>query len=198
MYFFGLLIILAGSMLLLGIDGKSQAFILLNTYHSFFLDNFFIYYTYLGDGIFALCLTALLFFYFKKKQMALALLLSFSISGLVAQTIKNLIAAPRPRLFFESNEYAHFINGVSLANNSSFPSGHTTSAFAVATVLALMIKDKRWQIFLLLIASIVGYSRIYLAQHFLLDVIIGAIIGTGAGAFAVYLANTITSIKKLG
>jgi hypothetical protein len=39
------------------------------------------------------------------------------------QIIKNLVNAPRPRLFFEAGQYLYFIDGISLANHSSFPSG---------------------------------------------------------------------------
>jgi len=178
------------------VNGKAAAFISLNAYHPFLLNVFFINYTFIGDGIFALCLIAAIFFYYKRKQQGFALLYSFLISGLLVQLIKNLVDSPRPRLFFEAGQYLHFINGVSLANNSSFPSGHTATAFAIATVMALMLKDKSWQLLLLIAAVLVGYSRIYLAQHFLLDVIIGALIGSTSGIAAVYLAQNIKGIKR--
>jgi membrane-associated phospholipid phosphatase len=128
-------------------------------------------------------------FYFKNKPLAIALLLSFLLSGLVAQIIKNLVTSPRPRLFFKPGQYSHFIDGVSLANNSSFPSGHTATAFALSAVLAIMIKNKNWHLFFLFVAATVGYSRIYLAQHFLLDVLIAAVIGTLSGIAAVVITK---------
>ena len=178
------------------LNGKAAAFISLNAYHPFLLNVFFINYTFMGDGIFALCLIAAIFFYYKRKQQGLALLYSFLISGLIVQVIKNLVDSPRPKLFFEAGQYLHFIDGVSLANNSSFPSGHTATAFAIATVMALMMKDKTWQLLILIAAVLVGYSRIYLAQHFLLDVIIGALIGSSSGILAVYLAKNVKGIKR--
>ncbi|WP_462249724.1 phosphatase PAP2 family protein [Ferruginibacter sp.] len=195
-YFAGLLLVLLIGILFLLANGKTAAFISLNSYHPFLLNVFFINYTFIGDGIFALCLIAAMFFYYKRKQQALALLYSFLISGIVVQIIKNLIDSPRPKLFFESGQYLHFIDGVTLANNSSFPSGHTATAFAIATVIVLMMKDKSWQLFILIAAILVGYSRIYLAQHFLLDVMVGAVIGSSSGALAVYLAKNIKGIKK--
>jgi membrane-associated phospholipid phosphatase len=195
-YFTGLLLILLLSIFFLLINGKAAAFISLNSYHPFLLNVFFINYTFIGDGIFALCLIAAMFFYFKKKQQGFALLYSFIISGIGVQIIKNLIDSPRPKLFFEAGQYLHFIDGVTLANNSSFPSGHTATAFAIATVMVLMMKDKKWQLFILIAAILVGYSRIYLAQHFLLDVLIGAVIGSSSAVLAVYLAKNIKGIKK--
>jgi membrane-associated phospholipid phosphatase len=151
----------------------------------------------MGDGIFALCLIAATFFYYKKKQQGLALLYSFLISGFIVQLIKNLVDSPGPKLFFEAGQYLHFIDGVTLANSSSFPSGHTATAFAIATVLVMMMKDKTMQLFILIAAVLVGYSRIYLAQHFLLDVMIGAFIGSASGILAVYLTQHIKGIKRL-
>jgi membrane-associated phospholipid phosphatase len=194
MYFAGLLLVLFTAALMLFIDGKAASFVSLNTYHPFLLNVFFINYTFMGDGIFALCLIALLF-YFKKRQQGFAMLYSFLISGIAVQIIKNLVSAPRPKLFFEAGQYLHFIDGVSLANNSSFPSGHTATAFGIATVLVLMLKNKTWQPHILIATVLVGYSRIYLAQHFLLDVMIGAVIGSAAGIAAFYLATNSKGIK---
>ena len=188
-YFYCIEIMLSVSALMLSIYGKAACFISLNNFHPLWLNSFFINYTFLGDGIFAIVLIATVWFIFKKKEEGKALLISFALSGLVAQIIKNLVSAPRPKLYFETGQYQHFIDGVSLANNSSFPSGHTATAFALATVLALVTKNKAGQLFFLLAAAMVGYSRIYLAQHFLLDVMIGALIGTGSGIAAVYFTR---------
>lgn len=194
-YFLGLFLFVATSVLLLIIYGKTTCFISLNSYHPYWLNVFFINYTFMGDGIFAIVLFALIYFYFKRKQQGFMLLLSFIISGLAVQLIKNFINAPRPKLFFEAGQYLHFVDGVSLANNSSFPSGHTATAFAIATVLVLMMSNKNKQLLILLAALLVGYSRIYLAQHFLLDVIIGAVIGTASGVMSVYFAFNFNQIS---
>lgn len=194
-YFAGLLIILFSAILFLAFNGKEAAFISLNSYHPFYLNVFFINYTFMGDGIFALCLIAVMFFYFKKKQCALALLGSFLISGFAAQLIKNLVNSPRPKLYFEAGTYLNFIDGVTLTGNSGFPSGHTATAFAIATVLALMAKNKKWQLLILPAVALVGYSRIYLAQHFLMDVIAGALLGSFSGVLAFYLAGSRLNLK---
>jgi len=193
-YFWALALLFLTGSLLLAIDGKGGSFILLNSYHTDWLNTFFINYTNVGDGLFALFISVILFFYKRKKQ-ALALLLSFLISGLLVQIIKNLVTSPRPRLFFTSGQYTQFIEGVTLSNNSSFPSGHTASAFAVATVLVLTMQNKNWQLPILFAATLAGYSRMYLAQHFLTDVMMGAFLGLIAGIFSVYLVYH-TNITK--
>jgi membrane-associated phospholipid phosphatase len=194
-YFIGFLIIFLSACIFLAFSGKEAAFISLNSYHPFYLNVFFINYTFMGDGIFAIGLIAMMFFYFKRKQFALALLYSFLISGLVSQLLKNIISSPRPKLYFEAGTYLNFINGVTLSGSSGFPSGHTATAFAIATVLALMIKNKKWQILIMPAAALVGYSRIYLAQHFLLDVIAGALLGSISGVLAFFIAQNRVNIK---
>lgn len=199
-YFAGLLVFIAATGLLLGLNGKADAFLALNQFHPFWLNVFFINYTFMGDGIFAICLILFLF-YLKRKQEAFAQIYAFLLSGLMVQIIKNLVSAPRPRLFFEPGRYHYFLDQVSLANNSSFPSGHTATAFAIATVFVIMLRDAKWQLPVLLAAILVGYSRIYLAQHFVLDVLIGSLIGGFSGVLAIYLSLNRAafgiSLKKL-
>lgn len=194
-YFSVLTLLFFWGCLLLLVYGKGESFILLNQYHTKWLNDFFILYTHVGDGFFTLCIVVFLFFYKKKKQ-ALAILLSFLISGLLVQILKNLIISPRPKLFFTSGQYSQFIDGVTLSNNSSFPSGHTASAFAIATVLAVIIQNKNWQLPILIVATLVGYSRIYLAQHFLTDVIVGAFLGIISAIYSVHLVYHTTFTKR--
>ena len=188
-YFFTLFFLLLLSFLLESFYGKKESFILLNTYHSFWLNVFFINYTFIGDGIFAVGLIAFLYFYIKNKNLAINIFYSFLFSGIAAQIIKNLVNSPRPKLYFEAGTYLDFIDGISLSGYSSFPSGHTASAFAIATVFVLTTKNKKWQLIILFAALLVGYSRIYLAQHFLIDVTIGALLGCVSGLLSFLLAQ---------
>jgi membrane-associated phospholipid phosphatase len=145
-YFTALLLLVLSSFTLLLLKGKAGSFILLNRFHAPFLDAFFMGYTNLGDGLFALALVALVFFYLKQRPLAIALLLSYCISGILAQVLKHYNNMPRPALYFKPGQYTHFINGLHLATQFSFPSGHTTTAFALATVLAIFNKHKNMTI----------------------------------------------------
>ena len=122
-------------------------------------------------------------------------LLAQLLSTVIVQPLKYLINAPRPLAWFA----AHYPDvSLYLADQfdpdyyMSFPSGHTASAFAIATSLILMMPKNFSQggkmiivLFLLGCATIAGYSRIYLNQHFFHDVAAGAIIGMFA-AWAVW------------
>ena len=191
-FFICLFFILVTGAIWLFIAGKAATFIALNGYHASWLNIFFINYTYLGDGIFAIIIVALCFFVLKKKQEGWAQLIAYLSSGLVAQIIKNIFSAARPKAFFEPGKYLYFIDNITLSNTSSLPSGHTATAFALATVLALYTENKGWQLLVLLGAVLVGYSRIYLGQHFLSDVLLGAFIGSICAPVSVWAARNIS------
>ncbi|MBB6272134.1 membrane-associated phospholipid phosphatase [Pedobacter cryoconitis] len=178
---------------------KLASFTLLNFYHPAWLDYFFSYYTLMGDGIITALAIVLLFFY-KKKKTALILLTAYLSSGIVVQILKRIIIQPRPGLYFDQIgfHYEHFVRGIDTLHSGSFPSGHTASAFAMATVLVLCLKSRKISLLCLSMAVLAGYSRIYLAQHFLQDVIAGAITGSIFGLLSFYLIQQAKPFKLAG
>lgn len=175
-FFLGLFLFVVLSVFILVTYSKSEGFYLLNPYHPPFLTYIFIYATYLGDGFFCIAVGILLFI-FKQRFLSLMVLSSYAISGIIAQALKYFVIEPRPAILLKETTYPYFIDDVTLHNLHAFPSGHTASAFALAAVLSFAAKNKNFSILFLIGALLVGYSRIYLAQHFLDDVLAGAIIG---------------------
>lgn len=175
-YFTGFLFCFLIGLVFLLTKGKAATFLYLNPYHRTNLDTFFIYLTWLGDGLFSITVFLILLF-LRRYSQACQLMVAFLVSALLAQVLKNLFSMPRPKEFFAPGQYAYFINGVTHTGFSSFPSGHSTSVFALATLLALFEKNKKWNAAYLLGAVAVGYSRIYLGQHFLGDVLMGSFLG---------------------
>jgi membrane-associated phospholipid phosphatase len=112
----------------------------------------------------------------RRWSRAFQLIAAFLLSALVAQILKNVFSMPRPKQYFGAG-YSYFIDGVTHVGFASFPSGHSTSVFALATLLAIFDGSKKWNFLYLLAAVAVGYSRIYLGQHFLGDVLVGSVIG---------------------
>ncbi len=157
------------------------SFIFLNPYHTPALDYFFKNITFLGDGIFIIA-TAVVLFFAKQKKHSILILISYGFSGLIVQILKHSFPAERPRLFFENHHihYDYFLNNITLHTINSFPSGHTASVFALAASLTFLTRKWHQQIVYLVAAILVGYSRIYLGQHFPLDVTAGAAIGVCA------------------
>lgn len=155
---------------------KQAGFILLNPYHSPFLDFVFEGITLFGDGLFTILFCVVLLFV-RKRYLSFMVFVSFALSGITTQVIKDFVSEARPALFLQKTNYPYFIDHVTLHNYHSFPSGHSTSAFALASILAFAVKDKKYTFPLLIFAMLVGYSRIYLGQHFLLDVSFGSLMG---------------------
>jgi len=175
-FFVAVILFLAGGFSFLLLTSKASGFLYLSPYHTSALDHFFIYYTNLGDGLFSIAVVLLLLL-MRKFKLAWQVLAAYIISGLVAQAFKESIYSPRPKDFFRYKEYIHLIEGVTLNGYASFPSGHASSAFALATSLALYSRNKNFSLLYLLAAILVGYSRIYLSQHFPVDVMGGATMG---------------------
>jgi membrane-associated phospholipid phosphatase len=150
----------------------------LNGFHNFLLDSFFSWITLIGDGVFAVLISLLFFIYDKKK--GLFILSTFLVSSLLAQLLKNFVFDDfmRPFYYIQSGSIqVPTIEGVKMHSSNSFPSGHTTTIFALTTMISFFYQSKKIGFFLLLIAVLVGYSRIYLSQHFLEDTLAGSIIG---------------------
>lgn len=163
------------------LTGKAEGFRAITAYHQPLTNFFFRYFTHLGDGIFILSLAAVLALC-KKYFLSIGIVAGYILSGIFAQLGKRLAPAPRPKAFFEAfGEKVYEVPGVDVHLSNSFPSGHTASVFALAVFLILAL-PYRWYSWLLLVgAMVVGYSRVYLSQHFPLDVWVGALIGTISG-----------------
>lgn len=150
--------------------GKENAFLLLNHDLGKVADSFFAYWTHTADGSVWVPITLLTLF-FKRKQLLLVIS-SIIFSTLFAQLSKNLFfkGSPRPSLAISDHSLFHSVASVELHSLNSFPSGHTTTAFTIF-LLATILIDKKWILPVgFLYASLAGYSRIYLAQHFPIDV----------------------------
>jgi len=120
------------------------------------------------------------------KQNGYELLINIAVSQLISEALKISINRERP-----ADKYPTEIFASSPTHGGSFPSGHTSLAFATATTIAL--DYKKWYIVVpaYLWAGSVAYSRMYLGVHYPSDVLGGIIIGIGSG----YLSHWLT--KKL-
>lgn len=156
---------------------KGDVIIWLNSHHSPSLDLFFKYWTHLGDGLvfIILILILLMVSYFKAITVAVA-----GISQtLVVQILKRVAfsEADRPSIYLEHFDRLYQVPGVEIAGLYSFPSGHTASVFTVTVLLSIFIRNTYVTGLLMILAILVGISRIYLLQHFFVDIYFGSIIG---------------------
>jgi undecaprenyl-diphosphatase len=115
----------------------------------------------------------------KKNWLSLLYsLLSIALAGLVSYAFKKTFLEPRPY------EVDARIIQLSVGGGYSFPSGHTTEAFAAAMALSILHFNKRWiWIVSFSWACLVAASRVYLGVHYPFDVFAGMIIGTCVAYF---------------
>ena len=123
------------------------------------------------------------------KNQALFIGETFLVSAFITTALKYSIKRERP-----FNTYPD-IENVTAAPGYSFPSGHTSTAFATATSLSM--EYPKWYIIApsFAWASAVGYSRMHLGVHYPSDVAVGAIIGSGS-AYLSYKANKWINKKR--
>lgn len=116
------------------------------------------------------------------QRQGLVALTSLTISFGTTYALKRIINRERPAITYP------FIQPAIIETDASFPSGHTTSAFASATSLSLACR--KWYVVVPAYtwASTVAYSRLHLGVHYPSDVLAGAIIGSGS-AWLTYKAN---------
>ncbi|MBY0480076.1 MAG: phosphatase PAP2 family protein [Chitinophagaceae bacterium] len=171
--------------------GKAEFFLMLNTDLGKLADQIFVFATYLGDG--SIWVPVALFVLLFRKKYTVLLLGSIIYSTLFSQITKHFFfpGVLRPTRMISDMSLIHTVPGVYLNTVYSFPSGHTTTAFTLFLLFCLLI-PKKWIVPVgFLYALLVGYSRIYLAQHFPLDV--GA--GMFAGLISVYFSLRLQNWK---
>ena len=96
-------------------------------------------------------------------------------AGLIATLVKNILGRARPKLFESVGPFEFKLFAFS-PDYASFPSGHATNIFALATVLAILWP--RGKVLLYTIAFWIAASRVLLGEHYFTDAVFGAILGT--------------------
>lgn len=142
------------------------------------LDFIMLLITKLGDGgILWICLSMILLLFRKTRKVGAAMAASLALEVLCCNVIlKPLVARTRP---CDVNTAVRLL--IPRPSDYSFPSGHTGAAFAAAS--ALFFGKKRLGIPALILATLIGFTRLYLYVHYLSDVLAGALLGIMLGWF---------------
>ena len=152
-----------------------------------FLDVVMAVFSYMGEAGGIWIISAIIMMCFRKtRATGVMVLCAVAIGFVIGEiTLKNIIERPRP---FVQNP--QIIPAIKLPSGYSFPSGHSCSSFAAATVL--FARSKKIGIPAIIIAFLIAFSRLYNYVHFPSDVISGIILGV------IFAVVTIIFFKKTG
>ena len=172
---------------------KGELHWLLCNHHTPARDIFYRYYTQTAEWLpYVICVALLLFGRVGNGLLATSCVV---MAGLTTQIVKHIVNASRPLTWFAENMpeiQLPLVDGVQMSHYFSFPSGHTTTFFSLFFVLSIIATNYLMtnqqltgrktisillQIVLFSLALLGAYSRIYLSQHFALDVFGGIVVG---------------------
>ena len=175
---------------LLNLDGGFLLF-LQESVRNPILDNLMIFITSLGNGGMIWIVATIVLLIPKKTRKAgimsaVALLGSLIINNNI---VKNIVQRPRPFVTFTDLQII-----IPTPSEFSFPSGHTSSSFAAAAVFYRHL-PKKFGIPSVVLAGLIGFSRLYVGVHYPTDVIAGVLMGILLSYLAEYLVNLFA--KKL-
>lgn len=152
--------------------------------HNPILDKIMLFITTLGDdGLFWIAIGVVCLFMKKNRKMGLQLLISMLCTFIIGNLIlKNVFARPRP-----CDIDATVAMLISRPHGHSFPSGHSINSMVAA--VALFLNNKKIGIPAIVLATLIGFSRLYLFVHFPTDVL-------GGFAIAVLVALAVDWVFK--
>jgi undecaprenyl-diphosphatase len=130
------------------------------------LDHVFVWLTRAGTwGLLWLVAALVLAVLLRRPPLFVLVAAADLVAGLLAEGLKDVVGRPRP----------HVSHLVAVPRTASFPSGHASTSFACAAVLAALVPPLRLPA--LVVAAAVAYSRLYVGVHYPLDVLAGALLG---------------------
>jgi membrane-associated phospholipid phosphatase len=162
--------------------GKENSFLLINRYYSPSFDNVFRFWTFLGDGLIWIPLFAYVAIF--RRDYIITVLAGLIICTILTQFMKKVVFPEDFRPIVVLSDKVRTIPGYIMNRAHSFPSGHTSTAFTLALLMAFIMRKSFWVYFFPVVAFFVGYSRVYLAQHFVTDVFAGMLIGITSSCLA--------------
>lgn len=164
-----------------------------------FLNYFFYYITYLGDGTVAAFI--LLFILIYNIRLGLYATSSFLTATLLSITLKHQFYddVNRPSFVFKyfDGRQLSVVDETDLYIHNSFPSGHSTQAFSIFMCLAFTAKNPLYKLLFFILALLTAISRVYLSQHWLVDITFGSLIGISFSLFYYFIFIGRNKLEKL-
>lgn len=151
-----------------------------------FLDKIMSFITKLGDmGAVWILISVYVIVIMKEQRIGLEMLSALAITTLIGEgIIKHIFQRQRPCRAIPMEKML-----IKKPLSYSFPSGHTASSFAVMTVMVYYFKSTA--LIWVLLAVLIGISRIYVHVHYPTDVAVGAILGYSCAKLILYIFTVI-------
>lgn len=187
--------ILAGILVFL-MTKHGDVVLFLNRYSREEWDAFVLFLTDLGLGSFVAGLMALLLL--VRVRYGLTGLVNLGLVGIFTNVFKKMLFSDRVRPFnyFYYDDFTRFIYSAELNYHFSFPSGHTMTIFAAMSLLAYYVGHKWVGLLFFFFALVIGFTRVYLLQHFFLDVYVGSLIGVFCTFLSILLLNGVFQLQR--
>ncbi len=133
-----------------------------------------------------------------KIRYSVMMLANLALVGLVTTLFKNLLFphVVRPMKYFEPEVFHRMVHLQAYNLHHSFPSGHSMTIFAMMSLLAYFSGKRVVGYVCMFAAVIVGFTRIYLLQHFFVDVYAGAILGLACTFVTIWLGDSVMQLKQ--
>jgi membrane-associated phospholipid phosphatase len=169
--------------------GREQLFLALNEDLGWLADRFFSLLTYLAEGWIWIPYLLIVYGFFKKDLVFI--LLNFLSSTLLTQLPKNYIwpNVNRPIASGIPIEKIHTVKGVEVHTYNSFPSGHTATAYTLFFLTVYFFPNKKVFWLGLVYTMACAYSRVYLGQHFPIDLAGGIIAAILSFQISIWFRN---------
>jgi membrane-associated phospholipid phosphatase len=167
---------------------QTATFLFINTFTQYVPDTIWAWLTFLGNGwgIFAICFPLLLF----APRLLTAGIIAGVFSAITSVILKSIFDSPRPASILSEGSFYRIGEPLLL---KAFPSGHTLTAFAIATALYFSCakESRRPMLLVFFVATLVGLSRIGVGAHWLIDVLGGMACGLWCGMLGALLVQFI-------
>lgn len=137
-----------------------------------------------SNGIIWMVLISIMLMSKKYRKIACIAACAFFLSRITVDILKPLFKRPRP---FQELTYLQIY--IPKPTGFSFPSGHALTAFAIVGVLLNKINNNFCKIILILLASLISFSRLYFLVHYLSDILAGIILGLISAQIALWFCD---------